>query len=260
MDNKCKEEQCAHFIDSKYLHLYKNKFLITIVSATIICVVCFFCIARSFNSSYDRIVASNNAALRHIDSLLKPAKMSKDSCYYVNDQLAATIKNNLAENRSLLELQVTRIQSDFTILSLWAGILMIVFLIFSIYSMFKTDELIKQSRENLKRIEDAANKTDAVFETIMKKTEEELAKVTKRADEEANKISTESLKTIDEVKKEIETMRDGFSNMVKERSDTFENMYKKMLEKVQQTSTMNSDIIGGIAELLKNIISQSQKK
>ena len=186
--------------------------------------------------------------------------MSKDSCYYVNDQLAATIKNNLAENRSLLELQVTRIQSDFTILSLWAGILMIVFLIFSIYSMFKTDELIKQSRENLKRIEDAANKTDAVFETIMKKTEEELAKVTKRADEEANKISTESLKTIDEVKKEIETMRDGFSNMVKERSDTFENMYKKMLEKVQQTSTMNSDIIGGIAELLKNIISQSQKK
>ena len=259
MDNKCKEGLCAHFIDSKHLHLYKNKFLITIVSATIICVVCFFCIARSFNSSYERIVASNNAALRHIDSLLKPAKMSKDSCYYVNDQLAATIKNNLAENRSLLELQVTRIQPDFTILSLWAGILMIVFLIFSIYSMFKTDELIKQSRENLKRIEDAANKTDQVFETIRNKTDEELQKVTQRADDEAKKISTESLQTIDDVKKEIEKMRSDFSNMVKERSDTFEDMYKQMLEKVQQASTMNSNIIGGLAELFKNYVSQSQK-
>lgn len=259
MNNKCNEGLCAHFIESKHFHLYKNKFLYTIVSATVICVICFFCIARSFNSNFDKIVSTNNASLRQIDLLLKPAKMSKDGCYYVNDQLAATIKNNLAENRSLLEMQASRIQSDFTLLSLWAGILMIVFLIFSIYSMFKTDELMKQSRENLKKIEDAANKTDLVFETIRKKTEEELAKVTQRADDEAKKISSESLQTIEDVEKEIETMREGFSNMVKERSDTFENMYKQMLEKVQQTSTMNSNIIGGLAELFKNYVSQNQK-
>lgn len=125
--------------------------------------------------------------------------------------------------------------------------------------MFKTDELIKQSRENLKKIEDAANKTDLVFETIRNKTEEELAKVTQRADDEAKKISSESLQTIEDVKKEIDTMREGFSNMVKERSDTFEDMYRHMMEKVQQTSTMNSNIIGELAELFKNYVSQNQK-
>lgn len=260
MDNKCNERQCAHYIDSKHLHLYKNKFLYTIVIATALCVSCFLYLSCSFKDSCDRIVGANSASMRKIDSMLRPAKMSKDSCYYVNEQLAATIKNNMAENRSLLEMQVSRIQSDFSLLSLWAGILMIVFLVFSIYSMFKTDELIKQSRESLKRIEESAKQTNVVIETIRHKTEEEIEKVTQKANEEANKISTESLQTLEDVKKEIFNMRDEFSNMVKERSDTFENMYNEMVVKVQQASNVNAGAIGGLAELLKFYMSQSQTK
>ena len=86
--------------------------------------------------------------------------MSKDSCYYVNEQFAKSVEAYMESSKDLLELQSTKIQSDFTVLSLWAGILMIVFLVFSIYSMFKTDEILRQSREGLKAIENTEKEAE----------------------------------------------------------------------------------------------------
>lgn len=56
------------------------------------------------------------------------------------------------ENKSLLELEFNKIQNEYQTLAVWSGVLMIVFLIFSFYSFFKTDDLVKQGRDGLREI------------------------------------------------------------------------------------------------------------
>ena len=58
------------------------------------------------------------------------------------------------ESKSLLELEFNKIHSEYNALALWGGILTIVFLIFSFYSLFKTDDLVKQGRDGLDKLND----------------------------------------------------------------------------------------------------------
>ena len=62
------------------------------------------------------------------------------------------ISNIQSETKALLELEFNKIQNEYETLALWAGILTVVFLIFSFYSMFKTDELLKQGREGVNEL------------------------------------------------------------------------------------------------------------
>jgi len=56
------------------------------------------------------------------------------------------------ESKTLLDLEFTKIQNEYESLTLWAGILTVVFLIFSFYSLFKADDLVKQGREGLDKL------------------------------------------------------------------------------------------------------------
>lgn len=47
------------------------------------------------------------------------------------------------EIRSLLQLEFNKIQNEYEALEIWAGILTVVFLIFSFYSLFKTEQIGK---------------------------------------------------------------------------------------------------------------------
>lgn len=56
------------------------------------------------------------------------------------------------EVKALLELEFNRVQNEFEALEIWAGILTVIFLIFSFYSLFKTEQLENQSREGMESI------------------------------------------------------------------------------------------------------------
>lgn len=243
MANTCTKEQCAHYIANDHFHVYRHKFLWTISIATILAAFCFAYIAYSFNSAQSKIVEAHVCSIEKVLTLLEPAKMSKDSCYYVNEQFAKSVEAYMESSKDLLELQSTKIQSDFTVLSLWAGILMIVFLVFSIYSMFKTDEILRQSREGLKAIENTEKEAEDIVDSVEQKTNEEILKVTQKAIEEQEKIQSEASSTIDEVKKEILQMREGFSQDVTQKSDEFRTMYEGMMKKMEETSTQNTNLI-----------------
>lgn len=80
---------------------------------------------------------------------------------------------------------------------------MIVFLVFSIYSMFKTDEMLRQSREGLKAIEATEREADTIIERVETKTNEEILKVSNKATEESTRIQQDASNTIEEVKKKF---------------------------------------------------------
>ena len=143
MASNCTEDRCAHYIANDKFHIYRHKFLWTIILATILAGRCFAYITYSFKQTHASIANTHEISINKLQELLEPAKMSKDSCYYADKHLVNSIEAYMTTSKELLELQSTKIQSDYAILSLWAGILMIVFLVFSIYSMFETDEMLR---------------------------------------------------------------------------------------------------------------------
>ena len=71
---------------------------------------------------------------------------------------------------------------------------MIVFLIFSFYSLYKTDDIAKQGKESLQEIvkkgDDVLSGLNEQQQDLMDKAKATLAEVNKKADESQNQIDT----------------------------------------------------------------------
>ena len=74
----------------------------------------------------------------------------------------------LIQTRDLLELQFSKIQHEAQSLQIWCGILTIVFLIFSFYSLFKTDELLQRGRDGLKELSEMKIEGDKKIADMIK--------------------------------------------------------------------------------------------
>lgn len=77
------------------------------------------------------------------------------------------ISNIQAETKALLELEFNKIQNEYETLALWAGILTVVFLIFTFYSMFKTDELILQGKNGLAELNNIKEKGETSVKSFV---------------------------------------------------------------------------------------------
>lgn len=127
---------------------------------------------------------ANNMSYRTMADELK-----KDSLL-INRQLA----DSQHATNELLELNFNRIQHEYTVLALWAGVLMIVFLIFSFYSLYKTDDIAKQGKDSLKEIvEKGDNVLSGLNEqqrVLMEQANATIAQINKETRESQNKMDT----------------------------------------------------------------------
>lgn len=253
MEQVCQKGKCSYFIDSDSFHVYRHKFLWMVALLSVIAVVSFGYLNVSFRNSNKLIVETNNRAIENIHGLLEPAKMSQDSCYYANEHLVCAIQDFMQTTHSMLEIETSKIQSDFTVLSLWAGILMIVFLVFSIYSMFKTDEILRQSREGLKAIHANEEKSAAMIETIESKVVEELHKVDSKATDERKRIKESADEVLTQLSTDIDSIKADFSKDVEKKSKEFVETYEEIVKRIEENSKQNNSVINTLLEALQNI-------
>lgn len=81
------------------------------------------------------------------------------------------------EMKSMLDLEFNKIQNEFEALEIWTGIITVIFLIFSFYSLFKTEQLEQQGKTALKLINDTQTKGDALIRTLEKEKAEKIAAI-----------------------------------------------------------------------------------
>lgn len=251
MEN-CEKNNCTHYVDKLNLRLYKGKFLIAVVVITVVMVVLFVCEVCFYHSSLQSIVETHSSFVSKFEKSIDPLTMSKDSCVYANDQLVNSMREYMQSTQSILDLQSSKIQADFTLLSLWAGILMIVFLIFSIYSMFKTDELMKQGREGLRAIETSKAKADEQVNTIDEKVKDEIQKVSNAANHQLANISEESEKLLLELKETIEKERKAFKDMVDQKAEDFKGEYLQYVDKLKSSTESAKNLWQSFMEAIRN--------
>lgn len=101
------------------------------------------------------MTSSQRMALRNYTKKVVESAVAKSHVdLEVNSIVEAKAVAMYQETKDMLEMQFAKIQHETESLQIWCGILTVVFLIFSFYSLFKTDELVKQGKEGVKELAD----------------------------------------------------------------------------------------------------------
>lgn len=231
----CNVDNCAHYIDKQYAKFYKSKFLLILVGFSFAVVVLFIFVTYSYNKSQGEIVNNYREYKHEIDSIHRTVQ--KDSTFSLKQQ-GMLDRMEYQQNSILhqLEMQSEKFSSDFTLLSLWAGVLMLVFLIFSIYSVFKTDELMKQSRADIDKIEENSDKANQLLASIQKKVDDALNEINKAANTESDELKKNAARTIDQIKEEV-------GKAIADKSSEFNGKCNNYLSQLEKTKDAFSVIL-----------------
>lgn len=135
-----------------------------------------------------------------------PVKPNKKDSLYTDLQtkyLKALDDQKLHQEsvKALLELEFSKIQSEYESQEIWIGLITIVFLIFSFYSMMKTDQLEKQCRDDAQRIRSLTDENQTKFDEIKNKI---------------STIDTEKKEKLDAIETDFQTWKNNEIPKVKE--------------------------------------------
>lgn len=257
----CDQNHCSHYIDIANVRFYRGKFLWSTLIILMLVVLLFGGITYSYYCSQRKVIETHQQFSKDLIRASEKLCEKYDSLTILHVQLREIEEENEKNILSQMELQYEKIQSDFTVLSLWAGVLMVVFLIFSIYSMFKTDEIQHQSRDGLKRIDELSEGVKQKVESIQNTVKEALESVNKEADAEKKKLKESSETTLNNLKSQAESMEENFKKLVDERvsdftnkiqqaSETYNKMYSSAIERMDKLAQERKD---SISELISEI-------
>lgn len=129
------------------------------------------------------------------------------------DSLRLCTERDLLEGqtKAMIDLHLDKIEHEYSNITMWGAILTILFLVFSFYSLYKIDELIKQGQEGVVKINNL--KTDG--ERIVSQFEEKKQKV------------------FNDINSQILEMTDAIS---KEQQQKFDNLEKQLQEQIRSTA------------------------
>lgn len=77
------------------------------------------------------------------------------------------------EIRSLLQLEFNKLQNEYESIEVWAAILTVIFLIFSFYSLFKTERLEEKGYQSISKIEELESNAHNNLEDLQNSMREE---------------------------------------------------------------------------------------
>ena len=146
------QEENTVFVGKKQLPS-RYIYIVIILVTSIFTIIAFWLLSYSFHRNAERIINAQNDDYIILSRLLNDTTSMRTFIY--NDglrNLESTLDKHYERTQGLLELQYDKLQNDFNFISLWAATITIVFLVFSIYSIFKTDEMLSHANEETMEI------------------------------------------------------------------------------------------------------------
>ncbi len=105
------------------------------------------------------------------------------------------------QTKAMLELHLSRIEHEYSNITMWGAVLTILFLVFSFYSIFKMDELIKQGNEGVNEIKNLKGDGEKIVEQFKQEKQDVV-----------NDTKDQLLKMTDTVAKAQKQMEEQFQN------------------------------------------------
>lgn len=96
---------------------------------------------------------------------------------YVQKEISQESKKStlyVAEVKKIMDNQYMRVRQEYEALQTWCAILTIVFLVFSFYSLYKADDMVRQGRQGLREIEQIKKEGRSNIEKIQKEANDSI--------------------------------------------------------------------------------------
>lgn len=171
---------------------YKWHFIGSLIIVSLITIVGFVWLADSYHNRLNRIEKIQTADCKQIKSIFNTYATYANNNRIINagiERVSEVLENHEERMESLMEFEFEKLQNDFNLISLWAGIITIVFLVFSIYSIFKTDEMLKESEAVYGQIKGKANEIESLTQYLQNNYQENLKSIKKESDNHMKEMS-----------------------------------------------------------------------
>ena len=148
-----------------------------------------------------------------------------------------------AEIKKLLDNQYYRVRQEYEALQTWCAILTIVFLVFSFYSLYKADDMVKQGRKGLNEIETIRRDGQTNIYQIQKDAEKSVSEMKHTIENQVqgmNMRMSEVVQKISEESGRIDTELERLKKEVDDKVSDVEKAYTQSLEK--QASDLEKQI------------------
>jgi ElaB/YqjD/DUF883 family membrane-anchored ribosome-binding protein len=110
--------------------------------------------------------------------------------------------------------------------------------------MFKTDEMLKQGKADLEKVNDNANKAESRISELNKKLDEAINKISTKADAESQSLQSQAEETLRKVEK-------SSNKFMANKKDEFTAMYQKYVDEMANAQKNNQTMIDSLLKALK---------
>ena len=180
----------------------------------------------------DHIVEGQNRIIKTYIQQVKESESTKMPMSMRESQRENEMKAFHQEVKSLLELEFNRIQNEFEAIEIWTGVLTVIFLIFSFYSLFKTEQLENQSRDELSRIKKISEDGEMKLGTFDTESSKALAAV----NTSVGNLKKETQEQIEGLLKEKQAgALNDFDKRAKEILDAYKTKLEELMVKNQES-------------------------
>lgn len=178
-------------VNKKETYNWYILFIVLCVVVTIGCIV-YSCIsANTFDKETRDISSAYEKKSTELVRVIQEAKADTTKLgVSIDEQVLKELDFHQEQVRDLLNVQFERLQSERNVLEIWAASLTIVFLIFSFFSLFHTEDMMKEAREKLNKLESISSTAESKSEEIKSKLEQKLEPISTQIAEANNKVES----------------------------------------------------------------------
>lgn len=197
------------------------------------------------NKQSENLSAAVSNHLNQLDKLQEQYfnKLSRDSIWLNSERVLLE-----GQVKSMVDLHLSKIDNEYNIITIWAAILTILFLVFSFYSIFKMDELIQQGREGIRDINELKKKGEKSIDNFIDDSKERQRNLDRDLDniksEYLNKIAKfeeQNRERIDVFMKDYETRKSKYENMIDSKVESINTLMELINKKLNNKEDEEGD-------------------
>ena len=204
---------------------YRWQFIGSLLVVSIITIIGFICLTNSYHQRLNRIEEIQLEDCKQLVNVFNAQTNNSKSFIAYKETLSKTLEDHEARMELLMKSEFEKLQNGFNLVSLWAGIITIVFLVFSIYSIFKTDEMLKKSEIVYEQIKGKSRTIKNITTKIENKYKGEL-----------DSLKNSSNNYITEMAQKMSLLNERLANV-----DTLIRQYKETVQTDETVQTSNEE-------------------
>lgn len=241
-------------------------FIAIVLTCTVIFLICQIIVYLGFREHRKSIIdiyqispstqfIDSGTSFENIDSLISgldiPCSQKielQHSIKVVAGDISSTIKNNIeldalkqAKNdniqngtKDLLELLYAKIQHEYESIQIWYGILTVIFLIFSFYSLYKIDDIIRQGKDGLKELDHIREQGDEKIKSLGEEGDKTLNAFAQKSNEQLTNYQTTFMCRLGEIDNIVKSKEDTINQSIRKTREDIESIYTEAQQKCSE--------------------------